>query len=74
MKYFSQLKRSIEVQRCSEHIVSTRAHYPRGTMLGTIDETYQKAWSLFPREVEIYDTCPGVLWYAHSSPFISASR
>lgn len=24
-------------------------------MLGTIDETYQKAWSLFLREVEIYN-------------------
>lgn len=52
MRYFSGLKRSVEVQRCGEHIVSTRAHYPRVTMLGTADETYQKAWSLFAGEAD----------------------
>lgn len=55
MRYFSGLTRRIEVQHCSECIVSTRGHYPQGTMLGTIDKTYQKAWSLFPGEVEIYN-------------------
>lgn len=53
MRYFSGLKRSIDVQYFSEPIVIMRVHYLNH--VGHYDETYQKVWSLSPREVEIYD-------------------
>lgn len=68
IRYFSWLRRITGFQHLSEQlllwdnydfiivvkpIVSTRVCYLHGTLLGTVEETNQKAWSLSPRKVEI---------------------